>query len=204
MSIISFQPEFRPALPSVIGAKDFRDFRDTLIEMDRILTSTGLEGRLIERHIASYKDPVLPRQLQRHCKTLRLALRHNILLAITGLPFRELSQRMADSPLFQWFSHTGFVDAVRPVSKSTLERYEKIFEPLEITELIHDVNRAVADPLGAQRLLYREAALRFDQIFADTTCVKSNIHFPVDWVLLRDATRTLIKAVLLIRVSAVG
>jgi len=199
MSIITFQPELRPALPCVFGSKDYRLFRDTLIEMDRILTITGLEGRLIERRIASYKEPVWLPQLQRHCKTLRLALRHNILLAITGLSFRELSQRMADSPLFQWFSHTGFIDAVRPVSKSTLERFEKMFEPHEISELIHDLNRAVADPLGAQHLLYRETALRFDQIFADTTCVKNNIHFPVDWVLLRDATRTLIKAVILIR-----
>jgi hypothetical protein len=40
---------------------------------------------------------------------------------------------------------------------------------------------------------------RFDKIFADTTCVKANIHYPVDWVLLRDATRTLMKATDLIR-----
>jgi len=33
----------------------------------------------------------------------------------------------------------------------------------------------------------------------DTTCVEANIHFPVDWVLLRDATRTLMKATALIR-----
>ncbi|HET7099501.1 MAG TPA: hypothetical protein VFJ52_00005, partial [Terriglobia bacterium] len=31
------------------------------------------------------------------------------------------------------------------------------------------------------------------------TCVAANIHYPVDWVLLRDATRTLMKAVKLIR-----
>jgi hypothetical protein len=36
-------------------------------------------------------------------------------------------------------------------------------------------------------------------LFLDTTCVKANIHFPVDWVLLRDAARTLLKAVQLIR-----
>jgi hypothetical protein len=35
--------------------------------------------------------------------------------------------------------------------------------------------------------------------FLDTTCLKVNIHYPVDWVLLRDATRTLMKAVQLIR-----
>jgi len=199
MAIINFQPEFRPALPCVFGSKDYREVRETLIEIDRILTTTGLEDHFIERRITAYEEPISPRQLQRHCKTLRLALRHNILLAITGLSFRELSRRMADSHLFQWFTHTGFVDAVRPVSKSTLERFEKIFDAHEVTGLVHDLNRAVAEPLGAQHLLYRETALRFDQIFADTTCVKNNIHFPVDWVLLRDATRTLIKAVILIR-----
>ena len=35
--------------------------------------------------------------------------------------------------------------------------------------------------------------------FLDTTCVAANIHCPVDWVLLRDATRTLMKAVKLTR-----
>ncbi len=33
----------------------------------------------------------------------------------------------------------------------------------------------------------------------DSTCLKANIHFPVDWVLLRDAVRTLVKAILVIR-----
>ena len=30
-------------------------------------------------------------------------------------------------------------------------------------------------------------------------CLKADIHFPVDWVLLRDGVRTLMKATLLIR-----
>ena len=33
----------------------------------------------------------------------------------------------------------------------------------------------------------------------DSTCLEANIHFPVDWALLRDVTRTLIKAMKLIR-----
>jgi IS5 family transposase len=38
-----------------------------------------------------------------------------------------------------------------------------------------------------------------ESAFLDTTCLAANIHYPVDWVLLRDATRTLMKAVQLIR-----
>jgi len=38
-----------------------------------------------------------------------------------------------------------------------------------------------------------------DEYFLDSTCIKANIHFPTDWVLLRDGVRTLMKATLLIR-----
>lgn len=199
MSIITFEPEFRPALPCVFGAKDYREFRADLIEADRILTETGLEERLIAAQIASYEKPFPPRQIKRHIKTLRLALRHNILLSITGLSFRQLSQRLADSHLFQWFTRTGFIDGVRPVSKSTLERFEKLFNVEQVSEMIHELNQAVADAAHAEKLLYRQTALRFDEIFADTTCVKADIHFPVDWVLLRDAAGTLVQAIILIR-----
>jgi hypothetical protein len=41
--------------------------------------------------------------------------------------------------------------------------------------------------------------LDLETAFVDCTCVKADIHFPVDWVLLRDATRTLMQAVQLIR-----
>lgn len=199
MSIIAFQPEFRPALPVVFGAKDYREFRAILVEMDRILVVSGLEGRFVGQYIASLKTQPSLRQLQRHAKTIRLALRYNILLGVTGLSYRALSRQAADSHLFQWFTNTNFVDAVRPVSKSTLERFEKMFSAEEIAGLIHELNRATSGPAQAKELLYREAALRFDDIFADTTCVKANIHFPVDWILLRDASRTLINAIKLIR-----
>src|SRR5450756_373011 len=51
---------------------------------------------------------------------------------------------------------------------------------------------------GEQSLELAEA-LDLEAYFLDTTCVKLHIHFPVDWVLLRDAARTLMKATMLIR-----
>ena len=41
--------------------------------------------------------------------------------------------------------------------------------------------------------------LDLEEYFLDTTALKANIHFPVDWVLLRDGVRTLMKATTLIR-----
>ena len=206
MSTIAFQPEFRPALPVIFGCKEYREYRATLEQMDRILVVSGCEQRFLSRQIGLFEKrlkkkgkSLSPKQRQRHCKTLHRALRYGILLGITDDSFRELSLRVSDSPISQWFTHTSFVDGGRPVSKSSIERFEKMFATPELSAFIHALGRAVADPLGAEQLLYRETALRFDAIFADSTCVKANIHFPVDWVLLRDGARTLTKAIELIR-----
>lgn len=201
--ILAFQPELRPELPVVFAGKDYREFRATVEEMDRILTVTGIEARFIAERIERLGGKLTQKRQQWHWRTSRMALRYSILLGITCESHRELSQRVSDSQIFQWFTNTTCVDGVRPVSKSTLERFEKMFSEKDIAQIIHDINRAMRNKDSAKELLYREAALRFDEIFADTTCVKANIHFPVDWVLLRDATRTLIKSIILIRAQGI-
>lgn len=201
MQIVQFQRELRPELPVVLGAKDYREFRATLTEMDRILTSTSLEANFIRNHMEEMEisTDTSSKNTEYCYRTAHTALRYSILLGITSESYRQLACRVADSHLFQWFTHTSYVDKIKPVSKSSIERYEKMFKTENVTELIHKLNLAVSDAETAKKLLYRETELRFDRIFADTTCVKANIHFPVDWVLLRDATRTLINAIILIR-----
>lgn len=199
MNSITYQHELRPVLDTVFGAQEYREFRHTLEEMDRILEATGIEHRLLTQKVRDVDTDLSTRRQQSVYRRFRQALRYCILLGLTGLSFRELSLRVADSHLFQWFTYTDSIGPVRPLSKSAIERFEKHFSDEEIAHLIHEVNRAVATKEGAEKLLYQETALRFDEVFADTTCVKANIHFPVDWVLFRDATRTLIKAIMLIR-----
>lgn len=198
--IVAFQPSFRPALPEIHGAKDYRQFRDTLMEMDRLLTFTGLEDRLINERIKTLDCGNLSAKRQQyHWRSTRLALRYSILRALTQESFRDLACRVADSLIFQWFTHTSFIDGVRPVSKSSAERFEKFFTAEQIGDFVHSLNQSVSNKQQAQELLYAETELQFDRIFADTSCAKANIHFPVDWVLLRDGARTLIKSIILIR-----
>lgn len=199
MSIITFQDELRPVLPTVFGAKDYREFRKTLKEADHILTATGIEHRVLTQKILERNSHLSIQRQQSLYRRFRQALRYCILLGVTGLSYRILSVRVADSQLFQWFTYTDSIGPIRPLSKSAIERFEKLFSDEEISHLIDEINRAVSEREGAEKLLYRQSALRFDEIFADTTCVEANIHFPVDWVLFRDATRTLMKAVILIR-----
>jgi len=197
--MINIQRELRPALPTVYGPKDYREFRATLEEMDRILDVTGIENRFIMRMLSSDTKDSSATTLEKKHKICRAALRYSILLTVTGKTYRGLAVAVADSQLFQWFTGTARLDGIHPLSKSTIERLEKLIPSNELSELIHDLNNVAADEKMAKELFDRGVALEMDQVFADTTCVRTNIHFPIDWLLLRDATRTLIKAIVLIR-----
>src|SRR5207253_9179826 len=61
------------------------------------------------------------------------------------------------------------------------------------------VNQLNQQAHGHPKKLRLRAPLDLEVCFLDTTCAQANIHYPVDWVLLRDATKTLMKAVSLIR-----
>ena len=78
------------------------------------------------RYIKRRGEDLSFRNFQYHYQTARLALRYSILSAITGKFYRKLSRHVADSILFQWFTHTAKIDVVNPVSKSTIERFEKM------------------------------------------------------------------------------
>ena len=166
--------------------------------MDRILAESGLEDAFVRRHLGACSEKDSERKRGFRAKVARKALRHAILLAVTGLSVRELAMRLPDSPLFAWFTGSVQIDGVRPASKSTIERFEKMFAEDDVAQLVHDLNRLALDATAAPTLLL-EKPLDVEEVFADTTCVEANIHFPVDWVLLRDAARTLTKAVSLIR-----
>ncbi len=150
METIAFQTEFRPALPVVFGAKDYREYREMIEEVDHFLTATEIEHRMLSRHLNTLSESCPTNRRSKSYKASRRALRYSILLAMTGLSHRTLSHRVADSALFQWFTHTTEIDGVRPSSKSAIERYEKRFSAEEISTLSHDCNMAVANPAGAQ------------------------------------------------------
>lgn len=107
---------------------------------------------------------------------------------------------MAESPLLQWFCKMDRLDEVRIPGKSALQRYSQWLPEADMRKVIDTLLVAAEskDEEGDQKLDLAEA-LNLESYFLDTTCVKLNMHFPVDWVLLRDAARTLMKATMLIR-----
>ena len=204
--MIPFQTDLRPALPNVYGASDYREFRDQLSRMDHLLRSSGVEYTLVasafnrwEQRSTEEGVRIPPAQQQNQWRMLHYALRCNVARHLTGESFRDFSIRLADSSLLQWFTGISPFEHRKAASKSSLERYDKCFEIEEVQQAVRSVIGQVTSEEGVSELLGRKEVVSLDEVFADCTCVKANIHFPVDWVLLRDAARTLILAITLIR-----
>jgi hypothetical protein len=110
--------------------------------------------------------------------------------------YRKLAVRLADSPLLQWFCGLSQMDKVTVPGKSTLQRYEIWLPDEQMRPLMEQLLCQGRDQAPGLQLA---EPLDLETAFLDCTCVKTDIHFPVDWVLLRDATRTLMQALQLIR-----
>jgi hypothetical protein len=81
-------------------------------------------------------------------------------------------------------------------SKSELQRFAHWLEAAQMRQIMERLLLVGMEPAGPLDL---KEPVNLEEYFVDTTALKANVHFPVDWVLLRDATRTLMKAVTLIR-----
>jgi hypothetical protein len=214
--LIPLQPTLCQELPIVTGNVDYEIFRDTLLRIDELIECSGIDIKvmtyLIEEAekeglknwkglIEKYPGLSLKRQKKIQQKA-RLIQRCLLIKELTGLGFRTLSARLADSPLLQMFCKLTVINVVKVPSKSTLERYEKLFPENIIRECVMDLIQAASTPPGSEELkqkLRLEKEISMADYYLDTTCVKANIHYPVDWVLLRDGTRTLLKGIILIR-----
>ena len=192
MEIVAFQEEFRPELPNVYSTYDYRIFRDILIKIDEIMTKSNLEHDLVldslQKSIQKDQkdDQALgkSKNLNYRYKILRHALRCNIARHLTGESYRLFSLRLADSGLFQWFTGINALGSRKAISKSALERYEKYFDE----QLIANKIRNWMSELSEEKKAVKAGLIMpvsFKQTFMDSTCVKANIHYPVDWLLLR-------------------
>lgn len=210
------EQEFLTAfVDTVLGPVDFRVWKKRLERINEILSQSGAEKtfQLLslrrrdedeQRAAGRENRPFRPLSAGEQAGYQRLSsqvLRCNVVQTLMGEDFRGFSCRLAESPLLQWFCKMDRLDEVRIPGKSTLQRYSQWLPEADMRQVIHTLLEAAAegkDEVGNQKLELAEA-INVESYFLDTTCVKLNIHFPVDWVLLRDAARTLMKATILIR-----
>lgn len=207
MKIINIQHTLRPELPHIYCNIDYKNFREALIKIDEILRKGKLEDQLIEAAIdkwnisagKSASDFVSGAFYPKLWKQFQFALRCNIARILTGKSFRKFSVHLSDSVLFQWFTNIHYFTGKKSISKSSLERFSQMFDDNIIEETLRKWQADVLTDAEQATTIGLSQPVKFNEAFLDTTCVKANIHFPVDWVLLRDAARSLLFAIKTIR-----
>jgi len=199
---------------TVIGPVEFRVWKKQLERINEILglseveksfqrLSLGRRNEAEQREAEKEKRPFRPLSVGEQASYQRLSsqvLRCNVAQTLVGEDFRGFSCRLSESELLQWFCKLDRLEGVRIPGKSTLQRYSQWLPETDMRKVIDTLVAAARgkDEDGKQPLGLA-AGLDLESYFLDTTCVRLNIHFPVDWVLLRDAARTLMKATKLIR-----
>lgn len=190
--------------------KEYRDLCERLEIVDRILTESGLEFEFASDYLeqirlagieASGKQnfKLKDKAIEKHTLNAVRALRCNYLRLELHTSFRSAAFLMAASEDFRRFIFGGDFANNKSPGKSKLQEFASIVPE----EVIRKLNALLAKTFAAEGNVFQEFELEepldVKDIFIDSTCLMARIHFPVDWVLLRDAVRTLVKAILCIR-----
>lgn len=185
----------------VIANADHARHVQLLHDVSLMLCRSGLEKQAIDMAFAN--NPAARESgaanRERLARAAVQALRMETLRLMEGNPsFRAFSTDVAHSPLKASFCGLRELDGIRGSSKSTLDRRSKLFSPQQWRLL----NQTLTEVCGNSDLcgeIGLDEPLEMGVCLIDSTCLEANIHFPVDWVLLRDVTVTLVKALKLMR-----
>jgi hypothetical protein len=206
-SDLAIQTIVRLPLPIVEGNKDYREREALLRRMDEILLASGVEAAFLASRIAAARseaddagEPLTDRMrasIQRHAKQ---TLRCTVARVLSNESHRQFSSHLAESPLLQWFCGIDFGGAIRVPAKSSLQRMEADVPAALIQELnTLLLQRSATRDVCGKSVIGISAPVDLALIWMDATCAKLDIHYPTDWLLLRDATRTIMKAIVTIR-----
>jgi len=161
--------------------------------------ASGAESLAVDFALEGLPKSASAAARQRRARFALVALRMELLRHLLGLPsFRAYSKALASSDLLAEFCGIRHLEEIKWSSKSTLDRASKFFSEDQLASL----NRLMVEVCANSDLcgdVGLEQAVDVSVCLVDSTCLEANIHYPVDWVLLRDVSRTLLKAIKLIR-----
>ena len=202
MKNIAIQCLLRPALTVVERCTDYENFRATIERIDRLLIDSEVESQAIELALER-GQPMSVKARQKRANFALKALRMETLrYLLGGISFRHLSRALGSSDLLADFCRVRHIDGIRGISKSTLERASKFFSEEQLRALHRTLTEVVGDADLARQVVGLDKPIDTTICLIDGTCLEVNIHWPTDWVLLKDVAGTLLKAIRLIREKA--
>ncbi len=201
MKNIAIQCLLRPALTVVDRCLDYDNFRATIDRIDRLLIDSEVESQAIELALEGWPPMGLKARRQRASFAIKALRMDTLGRLLGGISFRHLSRALGSSDLLADFCRVRQIDGIRGISKSTLERASKFFSEEQLRALHRTLTEVVGDALLG-RQVGLDKPIDTTICLIDGTCLEANIHWPTDWVLLKDVAGTLLKAIRLIREKA--
>ncbi len=202
MKNIAIQCLLRPALTVVDRCLDYDNFRATIERIDRLLIDSEVESQGVDLALER-GQPMSVKARQKRANFAFKALRMETLRYLLGeISFRHLSRALGSSDLLADFCRVRHIDGIRGISKSTLERASKFFSEEQLRALHRTLTEVVGDADLARQVVGLDKPIDTTICLIDGTCLEVNIHWPTDWVLLKDVAGTLLKAIRLIREKA--
>lgn len=205
MKEFSYQPKLFATLPTVKNNKHYQNYHNCLLRIDEILSVSGIENKFIAYSLAlkekakmkSYSKGLTASEINRTCNRASSILRCAIGRMLNQESYEKFSRHLAESALLQQFCKVYDIAEIRVPSCTKLQSDEKLV-PEEVITSLNQLLFGVASN-ETENLLNLEETFRELEIFTDATCILSNIHFPVDWSLLRDGSITILKSIARIR-----
>jgi len=173
--------------------------------MDQVLDQSGIEVALediaVKKSEIDHSDNLKILNTQKIRRQVSYAIRCNIARCLSQESYRSFSIHLADLILLQKFCryNTPFAPKNTP-SKSQIERYANMFGEKTIrsvTDLL--LYNAVDISSALHGIDGLESAIDTEVWLLDSTCAKLDIHFPTDWVLLKDCVKSIIQSIIQIR-----
>jgi hypothetical protein len=185
----------------VVGPVEFDDFCALWMRLDDLLAA-GVERDFVQRSVAlrqqERKRRMTPDEQAAYQIESQQALRCTLARHLLCESLRTFCCRLADSRVLQHFCLCGDLESVRIPGHSQLQRYE-FWLPAEEMRAVTIRLTNQAQSADAPTTLGLANPLSLATVWVDSTCAETNIHYPVDWILLRDAVRTLIEAIIVLR-----
>lgn len=196
-------------LTPVKGSPEFTDYKKLYELIDKVLLESGLDLLFSDLYIDAIKAEK-EQEFRQNGKVYSMseaarksyqiqgveALRCNIVHEQEGLSYRQLNIQLAANSVLQNFCQLKDIGAIKVPSRSQLHKYSTRVGNENLAKILVRFNE----------ILFTEQSfidgLSAGDLYLDSTCIKANMRYPVDWLLIRDGCRTMLKAITLIRKTA--
>lgn len=181
-------------LPMIVGNQDYLDMLFDLEFFEKVI----FEGKFVAQLYAYYVQksektngkPLDINQKNRLFTKAIKAIRISLLHKYDNTSLSEFCKNIASKPVYQKFLGINQLIGEKIPSKSFVNEVENSI-PIELIEkMITDSMKGFMEKNQSSKLGFLEK-IDMTNLFFDSTCFKANIHYPVDYIFMRDVVRTI-------------